>query len=124
MSKRRVEINTYDSNHHLILSFCRVFTNVFTAKGYHSIGCILADLDSAQAKGLGLALHDLDHERDWETHLTFIFKSCLVHFECNLYHKAFEKNTKNLIRQIPSTSSKDEVNILLQQINDGIENIY
>ncbi|CAB5376410.1 unnamed protein product [Rhizophagus irregularis] len=113
MSKRRVEINTYDSNHHLISTYSQ-----------KSIGCILADLDSAQAKGLGLALHDLDHERDWETHLTFIFKSCLVHFECNLYHKAFEKNTKNLIRQIPSTSSKDEVNILLQQINDGIENIY
>ncbi|PKC55148.1 hypothetical protein RhiirA1_476090 [Rhizophagus irregularis] len=69
------------------------------------IGCILADLDSAQAKGLGLALHDLDYERDWKTHLTFIFKSCLVHFECNLHHKAFEKNTKNLIRQIPSASS-------------------
>ena len=45
------------------------------------IGCILADLDAAQAKGLGLALHDLDHERDWQTHLTFIFKSCLIHFE-------------------------------------------
>ncbi|UZO11561.1 uncharacterized protein OCT59_003124 [Rhizophagus irregularis] len=110
----KFEINTYDSNHHLILSFCRVFTNVFTAEGYHrlfsslfqviyeisgqhikfqhihkeGIGCILADLDNAQAK-------------------------------------AFEKNTKNLIRQIPNTSSKDEVNILLQQIkdtnDDGIE---
>ncbi|GET59346.1 hypothetical protein GLOIN_2v1545568 [Rhizophagus irregularis DAOM 181602=DAOM 197198] len=97
MSKRRVEINTYDSNHHLILSFCRDIIE--------GIGCILADLDSAQAKGLGLALHDLDYERDWKTHLTFIFKSCLVHFECNLHHKAFEKNTKNLIRQIPSASS-------------------
>ncbi|GET59347.1 hypothetical protein GLOIN_2v1545568 [Rhizophagus irregularis DAOM 181602=DAOM 197198] len=104
MSKRRVEINTYDSNHHLILSFCRVFTN-FQHIYKEGIGCILADLDSAQAKGLGLALHDLDYERDWKTHLTFIFKSCLVHFECNLHHKAFEKNTKNLIRQIPSASS-------------------
>jgi hypothetical protein len=50
------------------------------------VGCILADLDSAQAKGLGLALHDLDHKRDWETHLTFIFKSCLVHFERYIYN--------------------------------------
>ena len=50
------------------------------------VGCILADLDGAQAKGLGLALHDLDSERDWETHLTFIFKSCLVHFERYLYN--------------------------------------
>ena len=91
----------------VVLSLCRVFTNVFTAEGYHrlflslfrviyevsgepikfqyihkqGISCILADLDAAQAKGLGLALHDLDHERDWQTHLTFIFKSCLIHFE-------------------------------------------
>lgn len=89
------------------MSFCRIFTNVFTAEGYHrlfsslfqiirevsgqsiqfrhihgsGIGCILADLDVAQAKGLGLALHDLDHEKSWETHLTFILKTCLVHFE-------------------------------------------
>jgi len=45
------------------------------------IDCILADLDAAQAKGLGLALHDLDCSRDWESHLTFVFKSCLIHFE-------------------------------------------
>jgi hypothetical protein len=45
------------------------------------IGCILADLDPAQAKGLGLALHDLDNQKNWETHLTFVFKSCLIHFE-------------------------------------------
>lgn len=88
-----------------------MFTNVFTAEGYYrlftslfqiiyeisgqhmkfkhihkeGIGCILADLDLAQAKGLGLALHDLDSERSWETHLTFIFKSCIVHFERYLY---------------------------------------
>ncbi|CAB4439614.1 unnamed protein product [Rhizophagus irregularis] len=101
------EINTYDSNHHLISTYSQ-------RRYWMYLG-----------KGLGLALHDLDHERDWETHLTFIFKSCLVHFERNLHHKAFEKNTKNLIRQIPSASSKDEVNILLQQIkdtnDDGIE---
>ena len=46
-----------------------------------SIGCILADLDVAQAKGLGLALYDLDNGKDWETHLMFILKSCLIHFE-------------------------------------------
>ena len=89
------------------MSFCRIFTNVFTAEGYHrlfsslfqiihevtgqsiqfqhihgsGIGCILADLDAAKAKGLGLALHDLDNKKNWETHLTFILKTCLVHFE-------------------------------------------
>ncbi|CAB4479109.1 unnamed protein product [Rhizophagus irregularis] len=113
------EINTYDSKHHLILSFCRIFTNVFTAEGYHSgIGCILADLDAAQAKGLGLALHDLDHEKSWETHLTFILKTCLVHFERNLFHKTFTISTKNLIRQIPNATSKEQVHDLLQQIED------
>ncbi|RGB33580.1 hypothetical protein C1646_761569 [Rhizophagus diaphanus] len=115
------EINMYDSKHHLILSFCHIFTNVFTAERYYrlfsslfqiirkvsgqsiqfqhihgsGIGCILADLDAAQAKGLGLALHDLDHEKSWETHLTFILKTCLVHFE-----------------------SKEQVHDLLQQIED------
>ncbi|GET63974.1 hypothetical protein GLOIN_2v1545568 [Rhizophagus irregularis DAOM 181602=DAOM 197198] len=138
------EINTYDSKHHLILSFCRIFTNVFTAEGYHrlfsslfqiirevsgqsiqfrhihgsGIGCILADLDAAQAKGLGLALHDLDHEKSWETHLTFILKTCLVHFERNLFHKTFTISTKNLIRQIPNATSKEQVHDLLQQIED------
>ncbi|CAB5360382.1 unnamed protein product [Rhizophagus irregularis] len=138
------EINTYDSKHHLILSFCRIFTNVFTAEGYHrlfsslfqiirevsgqsiqfrhihgsGIGCILADLDTAQAKGLGLALHDLDHEKSWETHLTFILKTCLVHFERNLFHKTFTISTKNLIRQIPNATSKEQVHDLLQQIED------
>ncbi|UZO14123.1 uncharacterized protein OCT59_005591 [Rhizophagus irregularis] len=139
------EINTYDSKHHPeILSFCRIFTNVFTAEGYHrlfsslfqiirevsgqsiqfrhihgsGIGCILADLDAAQAKGLGLALHDLDHEKSWETHLTFILKTCLVHFERNLFHKTFTISTKNLIRQIPNATSKEQVHDLLQQIED------
>ncbi|CAB4422151.1 unnamed protein product [Rhizophagus irregularis] len=110
------EINMYDSKHHLILSFCRIFTNVFTAEG--GIGCILADLDAAQAKGLGLALHDLDHEKSWETHLTFILKTCLVHFERNLFHKTFTISTKNLIRQIPNATSKEQVHDLLQQIED------
>ncbi|UZO20894.1 uncharacterized protein OCT59_013304 [Rhizophagus irregularis] len=142
------EINTYDSNYHLILSFCRVFTNVFTAEGYHrlfsslfqticeisgqcikfkhihkeGVGCILADLDAAQAKGLGLALYDLDCKRNWETHLTFIFKSCIIHFQRNLHNKAFNVNTKNLIKQIPSAPSKEAVYDLLQQIRDTNDN--
>lgn len=84
-----------------------MFTNIFTSDGYkrlflsifeiiknlngqqlkfqhihkEGIGCILGDLDIAQAKGLGLALHNLDPEKDPETHLIHIFKSCLIHFE-------------------------------------------
>ena len=45
------------------------------------IGCIIGDLDAAQAKGLGLFLHNKDSTMDWETHLLHIFKSCVVHFK-------------------------------------------
>ncbi|UZO12218.1 uncharacterized protein OCT59_003766 [Rhizophagus irregularis] len=109
------EINTYDSNYHLILSFCRHIHK-------EGVGCILADLDAAQAKGLGLALYDLDCKRNWETHLTFIFKSCIIHFQRNLHNKAFNVNTKNLIKQIPSAPSKEAVYDLLQQIRDTNDN--
>lgn len=30
------------------------------------VGCILADLNATQVKELGLALHDLDHEKSWK----------------------------------------------------------
>jgi hypothetical protein len=42
---------------------------------------IIADLDFAQAKGLGEALHTLDGSKTWDNHLTHILKSCLVHYE-------------------------------------------
>ncbi|PKY57455.1 hypothetical protein RhiirA4_478531 [Rhizophagus irregularis] len=35
------EINTYDSNYHLILSLCRIFTNIFTAEEYHRLFSLL-----------------------------------------------------------------------------------
>ena len=75
--------------------FSSLFQIIYEVSGQHikfqhihneGVGCILADLDKTQAKSLGLALHDLDCERDWETHLTFIFKSCIVHFEQHLYN--------------------------------------
>jgi uncharacterized FlaG/YvyC family protein len=44
-----------------------------------------------------------------------------------LRNKPFDKTTKNLIRQIPNMSSKEQVYDLLQQIRDtndeGIEGI-
>ena len=43
--------------------------------------CIIADLDYAQAKGLGLALNNIDETKSWEEHLTYIFKSCQVHYK-------------------------------------------
>ena len=89
------------------MSFCRIYTNVSSANDYkklfnalfnviqeltnkplsiyhiHKQGweCILGDLDIAQAKGLGLALYELDTTKDWETHLMHIFKSCVIHFQ-------------------------------------------
>ncbi|CAI2201131.1 13903_t:CDS:1, partial [Funneliformis geosporum] len=39
-------------------------------------GCIIADLDYAQAKGLKLVLNEIDATKDWEEHLVHIFKSC------------------------------------------------
>jgi hypothetical protein len=92
---------------YLVLSYCRIYTNVNSAEGYHRLfttlfdvikqltgnpvqfkhihgngwGCIIGDLDMGQMKGLGLALHDLDTTREWEEHLLNIFKSCHVHFQ-------------------------------------------
>ncbi|CAG8766934.1 7360_t:CDS:1, partial [Funneliformis caledonium] len=47
-------------------------------KFYHIDGidweCILGDLDVRQAKGLDLALSKRDFNKDWKTHLTYIFK--------------------------------------------------
>jgi hypothetical protein len=45
------------------------------------IESIIGDLDAAQAKGLGLFLQSRNSCLDWETHLTHIFKSCVVHFK-------------------------------------------
>lgn len=42
---------------------------------------VIVDLDPAQAKGLGEALHTLDNSKSWDEHLTYILKSCLVHYE-------------------------------------------
>jgi hypothetical protein len=45
------------------------------------IGCIIGDLDVAQAKGLGLYLCSIDSSKQWDEHLTYIFKSCVIHFQ-------------------------------------------
>ena len=45
------------------------------------IGCIIGDLDAAQAKGLGLYLSSIDSSRQWDDHLMHIFKSCIIHFQ-------------------------------------------
>jgi len=42
---------------------------------------VIVDLDIAQAKGFGEALHTLDGSKTWDEHLTYILKSCLVHYK-------------------------------------------
>ncbi|CAB5192952.1 unnamed protein product [Rhizophagus irregularis] len=129
------EVNSYDEMHKLISSYCRIYTNIFTAnayqrlftqlfevienlsekpvKFYHIDGtgwkCILGDLDPGQAKGLGLALEKRDPSRNWEEHLTYIFKSCLVHFNRNLIAKKFDNEVHLLAKSIPTRSSVEEV---------------
>jgi len=43
--------------------------------------CILADLDQAQALGLGKALKRIDSTRKAKEHLQYVFKSCQVHYK-------------------------------------------
>ena len=70
--------------------FCILFDLVLQLTGsppqfkhIHGSGwnCIIADLDYAQAKGLGLVLNEIDNTKDWEEHLVHIFRSCLVHYK-------------------------------------------
>ncbi|PKY33755.1 hypothetical protein RhiirB3_452919 [Rhizophagus irregularis] len=54
----------------------------------HSWSCIIADLDFAQAKGLGLALNKIDSTKDWKEHLIHILNNYLLYF---YYNKIQEK---------------------------------
>ncbi|CAG8670798.1 1584_t:CDS:2, partial [Racocetra persica] len=83
--------------------------------------CILGDLDSGQAKGLGLALYELDITKDWEMHLMHIYKSCVVHFQRNLYNKHFSKEIYNLAKSIINTPSQELVESILNEIENSNE---
>jgi hypothetical protein len=45
------------------------------------LGCIIVDLDLAQAKGLAKALKIIDPSKKGKEHLEYIVKSCRVHFQ-------------------------------------------
>ncbi|PKY46197.1 hypothetical protein RhiirA4_470940 [Rhizophagus irregularis] len=83
--------------------------------------CILGDLDYGQAKGLGLALYELDSSKDWETHLMHIFKSCVVHFQRNLFNKHFSQETYNLAKSILNAPSQESVESILNAIESSDE---
>ncbi|CAG8545530.1 9615_t:CDS:2 [Cetraspora pellucida] len=131
------EFNEFDSNHNIILTYARIFTNISTATSYqrmfkavietvnelckqkvqikhiHNDGwrVILGDLDIAQAKGLALMLVDLDPTKDWETHLKYIFKSCRVHYKRK---SKLSNNLKNLMYEL-LTANKDRVVDIFQE---------
>lgn len=93
-------------NFFIVRSYCRIFTESFSAENYHRLftalfevitkitqqcirfchinnegwGCVLGDLDAAQAKGLGLTLANMHSSLGWEDHLMHVFKSCIIHF--------------------------------------------
>ncbi|CAG8612356.1 24201_t:CDS:10 [Racocetra persica] len=101
------ELNKYDENHQIILTYARIFMNISDANAYkqmfiiiieaiknltnmsvkikhiHNNGwsCILGDLDLAQAKELGLALSNIDPSLSWTEHLVHIFKTCRLHYQ-------------------------------------------
>ncbi|POG73995.1 hypothetical protein GLOIN_2v1771781 [Rhizophagus irregularis DAOM 181602=DAOM 197198] len=89
------EINTYDEKYKLGWEF------------------ILGD---GQSKGLGLALYELDSSKDWGTHLMHIFKSCVVHFQRNLFNKHFSQETYNLAKSILNAPSQESIESFLNAI--------
>ncbi|PKK56645.1 hypothetical protein RhiirC2_799595 [Rhizophagus irregularis] len=105
--------------------FSRLFEVIENLSGiavkfYHINGigwkCILRDLDAAQAKGLELALTKRDSSKNWKMHLTHIFKSCLVHFKCNLVAKKFNNEVYSLAVSILSKFSIEEVHKIFEKL--------
>ncbi|CAB4428174.1 unnamed protein product [Rhizophagus irregularis] len=139
------EINYYSNEHNLILTFARVFTNRATTIAYqrifrvlfdlvlqltgsppqfkhiHGFGwnCIIADLDYAQAKGLGLVLNEIDNTKDWEEHLVHIFRSCLVHYKRKIQEKGYNDIVKNKMIALLTAESESAIN----QVFDDIQAI-
>jgi len=112
------EIAAYDHKAMMTLTYARIFTNSKTAEAYlhifdtlaevirehtnsyptwrhiHGEGWayVLADMDSAQAKGLGMHLNRIDSTKTSDEHLQHILISCLVHFHRALQQKIFRRN--------------------------------
>ncbi|CAB5186069.1 unnamed protein product [Rhizophagus irregularis] len=57
----------------------------------------------------GIGFRKRDPSRNWEEHLTYIFKSCFVHFNRNLIAKKFDNEVHLLAKSIPTRSSVEEV---------------
>ncbi|CAB4389887.1 unnamed protein product [Rhizophagus irregularis] len=133
------EINYYSNEHNLMftnrvttIAYQRIFHVLFDLvlqlmgsppqfKHIHGSGwnCIIADLDYAQAKGLGLALNEIDNTKDWEEHLVHIFRSCLVHYKRKIREKGYNDIVKNKMVALLTAESESAIN----QVFDDIQAI-
>uniref|UniRef100_U9U113 Uncharacterized protein n=1 Tax=Rhizophagus irregularis (strain DAOM 181602 / DAOM 197198 / MUCL 43194) TaxID=747089 RepID=U9U113_RHIID len=127
------EINTYDEKYKLVfveyIQMCHqlMITKSYSAhysRTYHKSLYIYHIhgkgwefiLGDGQSKGLGLALYELDSSKDWGTHLMHIFKSCVVHFQRNLFNKHFSQETYNLAKSILNAPSQESIESFLNAI--------
>lgn len=132
----------YDNRAQLTLTYARVFTNAKTAEAYQRIfdtlaevirqytgSCptwrhihgeglvyVLADMDSAQAKGLGMHLNRIDPSRTIDEHLQHVLLACLVHFHRELSHKSFTDEIKKQMARIPYVESEEELEEVLEYL--------
>ncbi|CAB4403556.1 unnamed protein product [Rhizophagus irregularis] len=137
----KFEVNHYSNQHNLILTFARIFTNHATIVAYQRIfkalfdliyqltgltlkfnhihktgwSCIIADLDIAQAKGLGIVLNDIDRTKSWEEHLIHIFKSCKVHYQRQVFYFIVQWLISNMLALL-TAESENEINQLFENI--------
>ncbi|CAG8851049.1 31191_t:CDS:2, partial [Gigaspora margarita] len=81
---------------------------------------IVGDLDTAQAKGLELALYNINPSRDWAMHLMHIFKSCIVYIKRNLFNKRLSQEIYNLAKSILNAPSQEIVESILDKLNHQI----
>ena len=70
---------------------------------------VKADWDRAQAKGLGLYLHDLDPTQTWQEHLSQVYVGCLVHFYRNVRKQKACDEVKLLMKSLPGLNEKEDV---------------
>ncbi|CAB5195378.1 unnamed protein product [Rhizophagus irregularis] len=143
------EVNCYDSQHNMSLTYAHVFTNIADAIAYermfnalfdwiyqltgnkpqiyhiHQKGwkCILGDLDQAQAKGLGMALHKIHNSLTWEEHLLHIFKSCHIHYNRNVKNNKYSYQLKKLMYEFPNASTTERVNQIFEELEASDESI-
>ncbi|PKK63721.1 hypothetical protein RhiirC2_716774 [Rhizophagus irregularis] len=136
------EINYYNNEHNLILTFARIFTNNTNTIAYqrmfralfdlvkqltgssvqfqhiHKAGwnCIIADLNYAQTKGLGFVLNEINGTKSWEEHLIYIFKSCHVHYKRKIREKHYDDSVKNNMYAFLSAESENMINKLFNNI--------